>query len=170
MQSRLTDQARHDVRVTMFPAAYEVMLREASVSERDGLETGGILLGRESPDGSLFVDVAGGPGPRAARSRNRFNRDLAYSTALAAEAWVEHGAEWIGDWHTHPHGDPRPSGFDLSSYASLLADSELRFRAFLTVIVAPLPPGSSARPFAWIVGPRAVSPVPLSVEATDLNR
>ncbi len=100
------------------------------------LETGGILLGREmAPAAETRIDMAGGPGPLAARGPRSFSRDLGHAQQLAAEAWRESGALWVGDWHTHPDSEPVPSPVDLRSYAAHLADPELDFQRFVSIVV-----------------------------------
>lgn len=123
--------------VEFAPGVPEAMRKAAALS-MDGRETGGILLGRDPEvDGLIKVVRAAGPGPRAIRDRSFFLRDLRYSRRLARLAYEREGLQWVGDWHTHPRGPRGPSGFDLRTYASHLSDSELKFKAFVAVIVTP---------------------------------
>lgn len=140
--------ARHaaDVRLSIADQAAEAMRCAATLS-RDGLETGGILLGRDLDErGVIEVVVAGGPGPRALRERTRFSRDFDHSDRLAQLWYDRDGLQWVGDWHTHPHGPAGPSTVDLGSAAQLLADFELGFEAVVTVIVTPGMGGGWRRP------------------------
>lgn len=102
----------------------------------DELETGGILLGHNR-GGDVLVTVAGGPGPKAVRRPGYFLRDRDHAQQLADAAWVNDASQWIGDWHTHPHGPSHPSSLDLRSVAQILSDPELGFSTFLTVIAVP---------------------------------
>lgn len=114
--------------------AIKAMAREST----DGRETGGILLGRgPNEDGVVRVEWAGDPGPKARREPGFFLRDLEHAQRLADEAWDESKAIWVGEWHTHVHGGPRPSGTDLATYASLLAAAELQFDVFVSIIAVP---------------------------------
>jgi integrative and conjugative element protein (TIGR02256 family) len=125
---------------------YEVEIRpdaaarivEMSSASADGNETGGILLGR-GPDaaGLVIVERAGDPGPKADRRPDYFLRDLAHARTLAAAAWEQDKAIWVGEWHTHVHGDPRPSPTDLATYAGHLAAAELEFEVFVSIIAVP---------------------------------
>ena len=123
--------------ITLSRTAHTLILDEAQRS-RDGNETGGILLGHESAD-ELRVTTAGGPGPAALRSPNRFLRDLEYATALADRAHNRDGSVWLGEWHTHPQGQVVPSEIDLATYSRHLADDSLGFDRFLAIIVLPCP-------------------------------
>jgi integrative and conjugative element protein (TIGR02256 family) len=114
--------------------AIKAMARESA----DGRETGGILLGRgPDEDGVVLVERAGDPGPNARREPGFFLRDLEHAQRLADEAWDESKAIWVGEWHTHVHGDSRPSATDLGTYASLLAAADLHFDVFVSIIVVP---------------------------------
>ena len=110
------------------------MARESA----DGRETGGILLGRgPDEDGVVQVERAGDPGPNARREPGFFLRDLEHAQRLAEAAWDQRKAIWVGEWHTHLHGDPRPSATDLATYASLLAAADLHFEVFVSIIAVP---------------------------------
>ncbi|MCO5315135.1 MAG: Mov34/MPN/PAD-1 family protein [Solirubrobacterales bacterium] len=103
----------------------------------DGRETGGILLGRgpRPDDRVVHVDFAGDPGPTAERRPDFFLRDLEHARRLAAHGWSSSQSVWVGEWHTHPHGDPRPSPTDLATYSELLAAEELQFDVLVAIIV-----------------------------------
>ncbi|GAB3578184.1 hypothetical protein GCM10027406_13960 [Leifsonia lichenia] len=97
------------------------------------VETGGILLGHLE-SGGFLVSVAGDPGPYAVHRRDFFLRDLTHAQSLATDAWNADEAQWIGDWHTHPHGSLMPSDADLGTYRQHLEDPELGFTSFLSVV------------------------------------
>lgn len=108
------------------------------MQSEDGLETGGILLGRGPDTNSrLYVEQAGDAGPNAKREEGYFQRDTGHATTLSRQAWEDHRRVWVGDWHTHPHGDPAPSSLDVTTYARHLSDSELGFEVFVSIIVVP---------------------------------
>lgn len=113
-------------------------ISDESKASADGRETGGILLGHDTP-GELYVRKAGGPGPSAHRSRHRFLRDLQHARDLADAVYELDGSVWLGEWHTHPEGPAEPSDLDLTTYAAHLSDSSLGFDRFLACIVVPCP-------------------------------
>lgn len=127
----------------------------------DGSETGGILLGR-GPDKTSVVHVerAGDAGPKAHREPGFFLRDLEHAQRLADEAWDESKAIWVGEWHTHIHGDSRPSATDLGTYARLLAATDLRFDVFVSIIVVPDAEHGWEEPWfaSWLL---AISDIPV---------
>jgi len=110
-----------------------------SRQSKDGLETGGILLGSSAgPSDPLIVRYAGEAGPKAARKPNFFLRDLSFADHFAREQNAVDGSQWIGEWHTHPDGPLTPSEADLGTYFSHLSDPALRFGVFIAIIVVPL--------------------------------
>jgi integrative and conjugative element protein (TIGR02256 family) len=126
---------------------------ELAAESKDGRETGGILLGRgPGAYGVITIERAGDPGPKAERRADYFLRDLAHAKQLADAAWQENEAVWIGEWHTHPTGLKRPSPRDLVTYSGLLADPELSFDAFVSIIVVPDPDWLTPRLLTWILG------------------
>lgn len=135
--------------VTIETAALDTIRAEVA-SSSPHLETGGILLGHPATDSApLHVLVAGEPGPHAVHQPRRFSRDPVHAQALAERAFNDHGAVWIGEWHTHPATGLHPSDLDLFSYLSHLADPELEFMEFLSLIVAGTHGGPSVA--AWVV-------------------
>jgi integrative and conjugative element protein (TIGR02256 family) len=109
-------------------------------SASDELETGGILLGNERR-GRLDIKIAGGPGPNAVHTSTQFRRDLEHAKRLSVEAYDELQANWIGEWHTHPHGPHHPSHRDLRTYRQLIAEPELNLTVLVALIVLPLGAG-----------------------------
>jgi integrative and conjugative element protein (TIGR02256 family) len=141
--------------VSVLPEA-EQQIRKLAAESEDGRETGGILLGR-GPDANKVITVerAGEPGPEAERRPDYFLRDLAYARELAGAAWEEAEAVWVGEWHTHPTGPPMPSARDLVTYAALLADPDLSFGMFVSIIVIPDPDWKNPRLLTWVLGSAA---------------
>ena len=124
----------------------------------DGFETGGILLGHDTPR-LISVRHAGNPGPNAQRGPRNFLRDRDHAQQLADTAWREDSSEWIGEWHTHPSADLIPSDVDLNSYQRHLHDPELHFDRFLAVIVG-IDPNGGITAVTWVITDDLALPVP----------
>lgn len=139
--------------------ALAAIVREAPASD-DGRETGGILLGFDAgPLTEALVMEAGDPGPRAERRSDFFRRDIEHAQRLADAAFARTTARWIGEWHTHPHGQLAPSRKDMRTYRGFLRDPELAFDSFVAVIVGPGDNGwRNLRAAAWLIEPRRVLP------------
>jgi integrative and conjugative element protein (TIGR02256 family) len=150
--------------IVLEPAAAATILKESRRSA-DGTETGGILLGVFTPGATARVHVAGGPGPAAVRRPAYFLRDLHHAQLLATEAFADSGSEWIGEWHTHPRADHVPSTRDLNTYLGFLADSELRFDAFVAIIVTAVGSWHEPQAHGWVCYPHLVESVPVTVSS-----
>jgi integrative and conjugative element protein (TIGR02256 family) len=140
----------NEVRLISITAKALHTIRTESLRSSNGLETGGILLGTDSPECAPMILVAGLPGPKAIHRPQYFSRDTEYAQRLANDAWAESRAQWIGEWHTHPEGQASPSAADLNSYAGHVADSELAFDRFFSLIVTS-PPAGSLCISAWTI-------------------
>ncbi len=140
---------------TLEPAV-EKRIQRLARAAADGRETGGILLGR-GPDehGVIVVEEAGDAGEHAERRPDYFLRDRAHAERLAEAAWERSRAVWVGEWHTHPDGLPIPSTRDLATYSALLDDSELAFKALVSVIAVPDPAQrwEAPRLLVWVLAP-----------------
>lgn len=127
------------------------------------LETGGILLGHDDePACTTRVTTAGDPGPAAVRRPRFFSRDRHHAQQLADAAWEVDRSQWVGEWHTHPLGQPVPSLVDHGSYLRHVLDPELGFLRFVSLIIVPSPQHSTLAA-AWVTEPQRTSPARLSV-------
>ena len=131
--------------------AFETLKKEA-VAAKDGLETGGILLGcdDEGTD-QTHVTVAGGPGPNAHRRSDSFSRDLVHAVRLGDEAYTQDGSVWVGEWHTHPGSKVRPSRRDLRTYRGFLEDPALGFEHFASIIVTSADGWETVECAGWVI-------------------
>lgn len=144
--------------VSITEAALDVVAREARQS-RDGLETGGILLGHDYGQ-RIEIRHAGDPGPNAVRGTHTFDRDLAHATALAEAAWIRDRSQWLGEWHTHPNQELVPSPRDLTSYLRHLNDPDLDFDRFIAIIVG-LDADKGIVTVTWLIDRDQAQPISL---------
>ena len=88
------------------------MLLEAN--RRFPRETGGVLLGHWL-DGMAMVDHMIGPGPLARHCPTTFEPDYQFQETEITKicASVDASCDYLGDWHSHPYGPPRPSPTDV---------------------------------------------------------
>ena len=99
------------------------------------LETGGLLLGRTSPERRVTCVI--GPGPSATHQRFNFDPDQRWQEDAVAAAWdADRELEYLGDWHTHPNGRPRLSKLDVGALAAIRASPEARVSTPLMLILA----------------------------------
>jgi integrative and conjugative element protein (TIGR02256 family) len=87
-------------------------------------ETGGIILGQESGRARTVSEVIG-PGPNAEHRRASFDPDQDWQVEEVARLWRNHEGKisYLGDWHSHPGGTPKPSRRDRE-VLRLIADAD----------------------------------------------
>jgi integrative and conjugative element protein (TIGR02256 family) len=110
---------------------------ETEAVSRARAETGGALFGFGS-DYELVVVCAYGPGPRAKHRRHSFEPHPATTDALmrAVRNSSERRYRYLGSWHSHPGGAPRPSGTDVLTTEYVANESEVRLPRPLVMIQA----------------------------------
>jgi|GEM_PF-2347582 len=87
----------------------------AEATSRSRTESGGALLGFGDED--VVVACAYGPGPRARHRRAAFEPHPATTQAVIDAVFTASKARYryLGSWHSHPLGAPRPSGTDIAT-------------------------------------------------------
>ncbi|MBI4455145.1 MAG: Mov34/MPN/PAD-1 family protein [Acidobacteria bacterium] len=101
-------------------------------------ESGGVLLGRLVLDSAdIVVDEITEPTVSDRRSRFFFFRSKERTQKRVTKAWCEFNGtrNYLGEWHTHPEDDPRPSPHDLANWKRIarLAKYEQNFLFFAIV-------------------------------------
>lgn len=97
-------------------AALATMLSHLQLDPRSP-EAGGVLIGRLIADSQdVVVDSATPPQPCDARSRFRIDRVDPVHQHLVDAAFAASGGTYLGEWHTHPEDDPKPSSLDLRTW------------------------------------------------------
>lgn len=95
-------------------------------------EAGGQLFARFS---DVEIRVERATGPRISDHRSRFGyvpdrrREQEEIDALHGR-----GLHFIGDWHTHPEPNPRPSTSDIRSIRQAVRDSKHHLNGFILLI------------------------------------
>lgn len=105
-------------RIELSSGAVETLLRFRQL-EADAAEAGGILLGRlVIGTADVVVDVAVVPGASDVRDTFRFERQRGPAQHRVDQEWRDSlGTRiYLGDWHSHPEDDPRPSSVDLANW------------------------------------------------------
>ena len=103
-------------------------------------ETGGILIGRYSSDGSiaLISEITSHPEDSISSSVS-FQRGTIGLKELLAERWNE-GFHYVGEWHYHPGGSPEPSAPDIRAMRSIATNSKYSCREPILIILGGTPP------------------------------
>lgn len=97
-------------------------------SRKRAPEAGGVLVGRHlHAGGHVIVDAVTQPMSGDVATRCSFHRSREPHQRAIDEAWSRSGGRsvYLGEWHTHPEPDPRPSSVDLGDWRRRLRDDEV---------------------------------------------
>lgn len=130
-------------------------------------ETGGVLLGFRDRDNEKLVQVVGqiGPGPGALHAPDRFDPDSRWQEDQIAQIYEQSGriATYLGDWHSHPGGSPKPSKLDRSTARRIARHRQARAPNPLMVILGGCPGSWTAAGHCAGRWRLRVTPIPVSV-------
>ncbi len=113
-------------------SAIKSMLRYRQTN-RNALEAGGQLFARLD-SGRIMISEATGPRRGDLRTRTSFVPSRA-SEQREIEAKYRKGLHYVGDWHTHPEPEPRPSHQDYESIKDCFSRSHHQLNAFVLAVV-----------------------------------
>lgn len=118
------------------PIAIHTMM-EKQVMESAEKETGGVLIGYFTDDRIAVVVEASDAGPKAESSVNGFSRDVEYTQRWLEQRVTESEGkiEYIGEWHSHPSEDTRPSSIDTTSLTEIANSPNYLCRTPVMVIM-----------------------------------
>ena len=155
-------------RLTVPAAVFGDCLRD--VTDTFPFETGGVLLGGRA-NGDFVVSTVVGAGPAARHSRSTFEPDQDWQSDAIARLWNDHGGglEYLGDWHSHPGGLPRPSGRDRDVLELIAADTGARCPTPVMLIIA-IDSSGRVRPAAFGLFGTRVRPVVLALTGVATER
>lgn len=108
----------------------ESLTRLANEADRSvPLETGGVLVGYWLSDRATSVITAViGPGSEARHTAQGFEPDYGFHVEEVARHYRRSGRlhVYLGDWHTHPDGQPRMSSVDKLTLRRISQESLAR--------------------------------------------
>lgn len=126
------------IAVEIEPRALRTMLDICS--RADGLETGGVLIGRYTVFGDrVIVSRVTGPPRDSQRYRFNFVRGTAGLTTRFERAWRQ-GLYYVGEWHLHPEGSPHPSDTDSEQVLAFSRQRDYRCQHPVLVVIGGHPP------------------------------
>jgi integrative and conjugative element protein (TIGR02256 family) len=105
-------------------------------------ETGGILIGTYSEDGSTAIITEATARPADSLSgRTTFQRGVQGLKHLLSSRW-KIGQYYVGEWHFHPRGSPEPSADDHSSMNNIAVNPNYHCLEPVMIILGGDPAGS----------------------------
>ena len=105
-------------------------------AEAAPFETGGILIGSYTEGGNTAsVTRVEGPPSDSKKGRNHFYRGTNGLQDLMEALWKS-GEHYLGEWHSHPGGLPKPSPSDLKQMKAISEDHEARCPEPILVVIS----------------------------------
>ena len=151
-----TECRTYALRVTA--ASWQHMNSECDKS--GAVETGGILVGYYTGDGSTAIVTEALPPPSDSTSgRNWFRRGIAGLRGLLLKRWKSQvRTYYIGEWHYHPASIVEPSGDDVTQMCGIKSDPRYRCKKPIMLIVGHARVGDErpARAFVFPHGERYI--------------
>jgi integrative and conjugative element protein (TIGR02256 family) len=135
----LDDRQGYQIRMTT--TARNVLLGWVRAARRrlgPTVETGGLLFGQiDDFLKVVWIDEVSGPPPDSLASPAGFLCGVVGTAELNAEKSkrTRGSVRFIGMWHTHPYGRPRPSCTDLRAMSTLWKLPDFTARHFVMLIV-----------------------------------
>lgn len=121
-------------RVMVLERVFEGMVDLANSAEP--FETGGVLVGRfTKSEGVPVVRRFGAPPPDSISSRAAFERGVEGVDEFLEEQ-LRLGFQYLGEWHSHPHGTLQASWRDRKTMARIARDPDYLSPSPLLLIVA----------------------------------
>jgi len=110
---------------TPFVTIYESELEAiSSISKAcEGKEVGGGLFGLLTRALRIIIFLATGPGPRSVLQYAFFQQDYEFFRQAQQVIETSCGPQWVGSWHKHPRGLPRPSGPDVDNVITITKEN-----------------------------------------------
>lgn len=129
---------------------------DAHVNAEPLRETGGILVGYMSGDGTLHVTAVSPPGPRAIKLPRRFSRDTRFLQGWLQRRFAEtEGREdYVGEWHVHHALNAPPSCVDRRALWRIARKRNYSTGAPLLLIVEDVTGERRVRGYAFSANPR----------------
>lgn len=108
-------------------------------------ETGGVLVGKYSPDHRLAVVTAvSRPTSDTKAGGYWLVRGIAGLASWLEELWSKGGGYYLGEWHYHPLSSPTPSGQDRKQLAQIARSPRYHCETPLLMIIGGDPAKDSA--------------------------
>lgn len=98
----------------------DCMRKEIDKVCKKEIETGGIILGRNSEkEENIIISHIIDGGYNAERKKMSFKKDIKYSKKMENKIFKKYGFYYIGEWHTHPNNNTQYSLMDMESMISI---------------------------------------------------
>lgn len=100
-------------------------------------EYGGIVLGRVTDNGEVYLDIASEPSMFDISRTLSFLRKMSPAQRIVNRIWRQSNGKinYLGEWHTHPFGSNTPSQGDIDMITKAYKNSSVNFGFVVMVII-----------------------------------
>lgn len=116
----------HEKEIEVFlPTPVEQQMKNL-IAKNPKIETGGVLAGKIDDNGNFIITDASEPGPKAIQTATKFEKDIEYCQKFLDELFLSSDKQvvYLGEWHSHPSKNTRPSGTDIKSLTEIAFQKE----------------------------------------------
>lgn len=114
----------HDIELKVMIDNSCLTFMQSLIKKDPTIETGGVMAGFVDSAGNIKVSHVSGPGPKAIQSATKFEKDVQFCQQFLDELYAQQGekAIYVGEWHSHPSVNNRPSGTDIKSLSQIAVE------------------------------------------------
>lgn len=115
---------QHDIKATVSIKSECISFMQGLIQKNASIETGGVMAGRVDDKGNITITHVSGPGPKAIMSPTKFEKDVEFCQAFLDNLYKESNQKivYVGEWHSHPSTNNRPSGTDIKSLSEIAVE------------------------------------------------
>ncbi|MEK7719503.1 MAG: ThiF family adenylyltransferase, partial [Bacteroidota bacterium] len=116
----------HDKHINVSILTEKIAFIQELIRQNPEMETGGVLVGWTDEKGNIFVTDVSGPGPKASQMATKFEKDVIYCQNFLDELYELSLQKkvYVGEWHSHPSSNNKPSGTDIKSLSEIAIQKE----------------------------------------------
>lgn len=100
-------------------------------------ERGGVIMGKLYPNKNLVVITNIIEAPTESKRNNRYEMDVKYIQKEINKIWKKSNGTvtYLGDWHTHPEVNPKPSLMDYYTFSKNYFNSSIDQNFLIYIIL-----------------------------------
>lgn len=104
----------------------ELEFIQSLVANNPKIETGGVLAGYIDEKSNFQITNASAPGPNATCTPTKFEKDVEYCQHFLDQLSMQWDGKifYLGEWHSHPNKNNKPSNTDLKSLTDISYQKE----------------------------------------------
>lgn len=125
-----------NLRIILSDELFETLVFYSQKTSNNYREYGGIILGRVTENGEVYLDIASEPSMFDISRALSFIRKKSPAQRIINRIWRQSNGKinYLGEWHTHPFGSNTPSLGDIDMITGTYKNSSRNF-GFIVMII-----------------------------------